>query len=293
MSFLHVVVDQFTGQLILRQHFCDSILRSLQLRRSWAVFDAMEGRGTVMFRPDDHLARLFESCRGASIPTVSLPTASEIKKLLTRLLVQDRNKESLISTFISRGTTQNGKTPSGFPEMILEVQPLVKTKNKALKLITICARRDFPRVKLVGEYGKSALYCLQAEEKGFDGFLFRDPVEGITEEPYANIFFITKKNELVTPAEGKVLSGITRKVVLEIARGAESLFSDVRELPYIHPHSLKEYQEVFLTSTTRLIAPVKLIEEHKFKIGPRTQTAALQRLFYEYREKYFSERGAK
>jgi branched-subunit amino acid aminotransferase/4-amino-4-deoxychorismate lyase len=48
---------------------------------------------------------------------------------------------------------------------------------------------------------------------------------------------------------------------------------------------LEEFDECFLTSTTRDIVPVCRIEDVRFKVNKRTLTARLKKMFSEYVQK--------
>ena len=90
-----------------------------------------------------------------------------------------------------------------------------------------------------------------------------------------------------------MLHGVTRGIVLDLAQRSKGLFKDILAGPEIHIKDLEHCNEAFLTSTTKLVAPIERIDGYKdFTVGPNTQTAILRELFIKHRENYFRERGA-
>ena len=84
--------------------------------------------------------------------------------------------------------------------------------------------------------------------------LYRDAAGRILEGTSTNVFLFSN-GRLITPGEG-ILSGITRKVVIETA---QSVFPvEIRDVP------LKELllaDEVFITGTSKGIVPVVQVDE--------------------------------
>lgn len=85
----------------------------------------------------------------------------------------------------------------------------------------------------------------------------------VTEGAVANVM-IVQAGRLVTPPEGpRILPGVTRRVVLELAR-KEGL--PVEERP-VTTHELRVAQEVFLTSTTVEVLPVVRVDGAPISTG--------------------------
>lgn len=118
----------------------------------------------------------------------------------------------------------------------------------------------------------------QAHSLGLDeNLLVRDGF--FTEGSHTSIFFV-KNNEIFTHPEGPhILSGITRKVILEMCREMDLEFSEKA----LHIDELKEVDEVFLTGTTTQILAVKsmLLNENEIFNKPESGeiTQQLQKAF--------------
>jgi D-alanine transaminase len=115
----------------------------------------------------------------------------------------------------------------------------------------------------------------EAKEKGYHECIFvRDGF--ITEGTHSNIFFV-KDNTLITYPESEfILSGITRKNILRIARKSGL---QVREEP-LHENETGDLSEAFISSTAEEATPVVYINDKKVGNGlPGPVTGMLREKF--------------
>ena len=114
-----------------------------------------------------------------------------------------------------------------------------------------------------------------------EAILIRDG--SITEGAASNVF-IVQKNTIVTPPKGPLLlPGITRDLVLELARASEL---PCRE-DTITPDELHQADEIWLTSSTKEILPVTRLDDHAVgdgKPGPYWQQ--MIGIYQEYKQHY-------
>ena len=119
-------------------------------------------------------------------------------------------------------------------------------------------QREHPHVKSLNYLNALRLEPHKQERGAFD-LLYTNQGE-ITECPRNN-FFVFRNGSLVTPID-KILSGITRKVVIQLAAG---------EFPVEERHltitELEECQEAFITSTSKEVLPVTQIDDRKIGSG--------------------------
>jgi D-alanine transaminase len=107
------------------------------------------------------------------------------------------------------------------------------------------------------------------EHDAFDSILFTHNCT-ITESSAANVFVVNDGIIWTHPANGRILAGATRGLVLELAKANGML---VCEEPF-SLHFLRSAQEVFLTSTTINVLPVTTLDNQPVgngKVGPKTQ----------------------
>jgi D-alanine transaminase len=128
----------------------------------------------------------------------------------------------------------------------------------------------------------NALLRQQAIDQGaVEAILVRDGV--VTEGAASNIFVI-KNGRLVTPPKGPfILPGITRDLVVEIAR-AKGIPCD--ELP-VKIEALTSADEVWLTSSTKEILPITRIDGRPVGNGkPGPIHAKMFALYKEYKQAF-------
>ena len=107
----------------------------------------------------------------------------------------------------------------------------------------------------------------EAALRGADDALFVNKQGHVLEATRSN-FFIFRRDTLVTPREG-ILIGITRNVVLDLARGR----FPIEERPILLAE-LAQADEAFVTSSSKEIVPVVQIDDLVIgngKPGPRTR----------------------
>ncbi|NNL66184.1 MAG: hypothetical protein HKP30_08080, partial [Myxococcales bacterium] len=113
-----------------------------------------------------------------------------------------------------------------------------------------------PQAKVAANYASPMVAKWRARKNGYDEIVLVDEDGFLAEAPTCNVFLVDGDGALRTPPERRVLLGITRKSLIELARhdGRE-----VRVEP-IHPDELFEAAEVFLTATTAGAWPVVKVD---------------------------------
>jgi len=99
------------------------------------------------------------------------------------------------------------------------------------------------------------------KEQGADMPLFISPDTGhVLEGSTFNMFFVRDGVLYTPPLDGRVLKGITRRVVIDAAVALEIPVSESA----ISATDISGFQEAFLTSSTRTVLPVRQIDAHVF-----------------------------
>jgi branched-chain amino acid aminotransferase len=139
-------------------------------------------------------------------------------------------------------------------------------------------QRNAPEAK-TANYIAAVRALKEAVRRGATDALFVNEREHVLEATRSN-FFIFRGDTLITPYRG-ILVGITRNVVLELARGNFT----IEERPIL----LKELtiaDEAFITSSSKEITPVVQIDERIIGNGkPGQRTYQLEQLFIEMVER--------
>jgi len=156
-------------------------------------------------------------------------------------------------------------------------QPPEGVHERGLNLFTVHVRRGDPAVQDQKINSHSKLNCIlasvQATQAGADEALMLDP-HGFVATCNSTHFFIVRKGEVWTSSGKYCLGGITRGLVLEIARdaGIPALEKDF---------SLTDVygaEEAFVTGTFAGIVPVREVDGRKLECrGPMVER--LQKLY--------------
>jgi branched-chain amino acid aminotransferase len=127
-----------------------------------------------------------------------------------------------------------------------------------------------PQAKVSANYVSPMTAKWAARRAGYDEILLIDEEGFVAEGPTTNVFLVDGNGALRTPPEDKVLLGVTRRSVIEIAKHDSLACSESR----VRPEELNEAAEVFLTGTTAGVWPVGSIDGNDVgdgKAGPVTQ----------------------
>lgn len=120
-------------------------------------------------------------------------------------------------------------------------------------------RRDdivSPQAKVSANYASPMTAKRQARAAGYDEIILVDEDGNLAEGPTTNLFIVNAAGELLTPASEKVLLGVTRSSVIELAQAEGIPF---REAP-IKPPDLFAAAEAFLTGTTAGVWSVESVD---------------------------------
>ena len=240
------------------------------------VFETMRAYGRHVFRLDDHLRRLAAS---ATALRLSLPRSpSQMRGDIERVLAKNDLDDAVVRLAVSRGRGQRGPGIAGAdsPTYALSAETLPDTlaerQTGGLRLGLSSVRRVAPDA--LPAHAKHANYLNailahdEAARAGADEALMLTTGEHIAECATANIFFV-RDTRLCTPSLATgALIGITRGVVLDVARAAgleteEALFT---------LDTLREAEEVFVTTSVLGLCPVRTVDTQTYAVpGPVTQ----------------------
>ena len=159
------------------------------------------------------------------------------------------------------------------PTVVVASQPIAPPAASAAIVTVPWVRNE--RGVLSGlkttSYAENVVALVAARERGASEAIFANTVGNLCEGTGSNIFCVYD-GELVTPTiESGALAGVTRGLVLAWFGGVE------RDVPL---ERLAEADEVFLTSTTRDVQPVHLVDERELS-APGEVTAAVAKTFAE------------
>lgn len=241
------------------------------------VFEGIRAYNGRVFRLQEHLDRLYDSARTIDLK-VPVPK-EEMAGIILEVLRRNKLSNGYIRPLVTRGVGDLGLDPRKCPiasVIVIAVEwgaMYGDLYEKGLKAITVSVRRNPaealpPNVKSLN-YLNNILGKIEANYKGGDEAIFFD-TNGYMSEGSGDNIFIVKNGVIFTPPTLNNLRGITRAVVLEIAK-SHGLTLVEQNLGYYDMYSA---DEVFVTGTAAEVAPIVLIDGRSIgtgKPGPVTR----------------------
>jgi len=250
----------------------------LGLLRGYAVFDFLRTYNQKPFYLDDHLKRLLNSAK--LIGLKHNYNLKFLRKITLQTLKKNIQKglEYNIRIILTGGNSEDFISPSK-PNLIVMITPLKKLDEKLYqkggKLITKISERILPQAKTI-IYAEAVKFIQEAKKKGAIEVLLLDKNKKILECTTSN-FFAVINGKLITPSTGKILSGITRKIVINLAK---RLKIPVIERD-IYFNEIKKFDEAFITASNKEILPIIQIDNFKISTQPGPITKTLMSQFKE------------
>lgn len=242
---------------------------------------------------DRHLDRLFEGAKAIAMD-IGLTRNALAKRLYATLDANSMSEGVHIRLMVTRGVRS---TPYQDPRVVVSgatvvivpeyKQPPEGLQERGLKLFTVHVRRGDPAVQDPKLNCHSKLNCvtacIQAVHAGADEGLMLDP-HGFVATCNSTHFFIVRKGEVWTSSGKYCLGGITRGLVLEVARGA-GISALEKDFSLTDVYGA---DEAFVTGTFAGIVPVREVDGRKLECrGPMVEQ--LQRLYRERVERDIAE----
>ena len=245
----------------------------LGLLRGYAVFDFLRTYNQKPFYLDDHLKRFLNSSKLINLKhnyKLNFLREIVIKTLKKNISQLNFSKEFSIRIILTGGNSKDFITPLK-SNLIIMITPLKKIDKKLYqnggKLITKISERILPQAKTI-IYTQAVKFMQEAKRKGAIEILFLDKNKKILECTTSN-FFAVINEKLVTPPINKILPGITRKIVINLAKKLKIPVIE-RDIFF---NEIKKFDEAFITATSKEILPIIRIDYFKIssQLGPITK----------------------
>ena len=251
-----------------------------------AAFETLRAYGGDVFEWSAHAERLRGTCDALELDHGL--SDSDLRARIDETLEANDLDDAYVRLSITRGVQPGKLTPDPEvdPTVVVVVEPLPRGGREGedawdgpATLQTVKTRRTpdraLPARAKTHNYLNGVLARLELRATGADEALLLDERGTVTEGATSNVFFV-RENALCTPSlDGPVLPGVTRDVVIDLAR-SEGI--PVREGAFV-PDDVRGADEAFLTNTTWELRPVETVDGIDAGDGP--VTALLSRLFDE------------
>ncbi len=235
-------------------------IEDIGLLRGYGIYDGLAVINGKVFHFEDHWNRFVS---GARFLNLNIPYAPEVvEKKIEELAI----KNGCVGDVCNRGNVRliltGGRTIAGIeyefanPTFYIIVEKFVSLpKNyyeNGAALITVDFLREFPEYKTTNYIRGVSLQDHRKQEGAVEVLYTKD---GEVYECATSNIFMVKDNTIITPSD-EVLYGITRKVVLDLAKDKYKV-----EERRVYTKELYEADEVFITSSFKDIVPIVKIDD--------------------------------
>jgi D-alanine transaminase len=253
------------------------------------VYEVIRVYGGRQFLADEHLRRLRAGMAALRIDPAGLPDLEDVAQRLI-----DANavtEDGTVYIQVTRGVAPRRHAfPEGVtPTVYMMAKPFrnhpAEAFERGVAAITVpdtrWSRCDIKAIALLPNVLANQL----AHDAGaFEAIFVRDGV--LIEGSHSNLFAVIDNTLLTYPSSNYILTGITRNLVLELAR---ELGINAAEAP-VFASQVPDLQELFLSGTTTEVMPVTRLDSQPVASGaPGKIATALQRA---YRQRAHSDHGA-
>ena len=219
-----IILINIDGHLYHREEAKVSVFDST-VQGGDAVWEGLRVYNEKIFMLEAHLDRLINSARALAFHNI--PTREHIRQAIFETLIANQMRDGVhIRLTLSRGKkVTSGMNPElnqyGCTLIILPEWKKPVYDPNGIKLITSSIRRNSPQCidskihhnNLIN----NILAKIEANYAGTDDAVMLD-IEGFISETNATNIFLVKHNQLFTPNADSCLPGITRNVVIELAK---------------------------------------------------------------------------
>src|SRR3989339_321264 len=238
----------------------------------FAVYSSLKVVQGKIFFPEYHVERLFESARLIGLEHKF--KQDEVGQWLGQLAAADNLKDALLRIVLVGDPDNKG----GEKLFIFSVGGLTfypdKFYEQGVKVITYQGERRVPQSKTKDLLMSFMAYREAKRQDALDAILV-DRHGNILEGTRTN-FFAIKNKTIFTPPADKILGGIARKIILEVATN----YFEIKEAD-ITLKGIKDFDEIFISSTSMNVMPVRQIDNIIFETNFE-KTRLVGKLFKEF-----------
>jgi branched-subunit amino acid aminotransferase/4-amino-4-deoxychorismate lyase len=233
-------------------------------------YDTWRAYAGVPFATAAHVRRLARTARILGLPPVARGDVWHARA--TRLVAANGLRDAAIRLTVTRGDTGDGLLPSrrGRPTLLLTVRPLPpdleEQRARGIGAILLPFSRNagvhWARYKLLGHASAVQGRQLAARRGAAEGIYVSADGEA-TEGTTSNLFAVRRGTLRTPPLASGILGGVTRDLVLRLARRAGIRVSETR----LRAADLASADEIFVTASTIEVLPVVRLGRRRVGAG--------------------------
>lgn len=227
------------------------------------VFEGIRVYNSKVFKHDEHLARIYESAKAIAL---EIPMAAgDLKKAVEDTVKANGLAEGYVRLIVTRGPGTLGLDPRSCQPNVIVIADTISLYPKevyenGLKIITSSLIRNHPnalspRVKSLN-YLNNILAKIEAIRAGCLEALMLNHKGEVAECTGDNVFILKKGVIKTPPSDAGILEGVTRDVVIDLARAAGIPLVEAT----LTRHDIYTAEECFLTGTAAEVIAVTEID---------------------------------
>lgn len=236
------------------------------------------GKGSAIYRLEDHIKRLFNS---AKIVGIEIPfSQDQINDAVKETIRANKMEECYVRPLVFLGDNKRGLNCIGAEvRAAIAVWPWgaylgeeALAKGIRVKVSSFTRHHEnifMTKAKVCGAYVNSIMAKVEAVNLGYDEALLLDPSGHVAEGSGENIFMV-RNGKLKTPPLTSILEGITRDSVLKIAA---DMGIEIEERHFSRDE-VYTADEAFFTGTAAELTPIRSLDDRIIGndgIGPVTK----------------------
>jgi branched-chain amino acid aminotransferase len=235
------------------------------------VFEGIRTYGGKVFRLGPHLDRLYASAKAIAL-TIPMPLL-EMRRMVEEAVDQSGIAEGYIRLVVTRGVGDLGLDPRkcAKPSVICIVDTIAIWPKDRYERGLTCATAATPinhreslspRIKSLN-YLPHILAKIEGVNAGVDEAIMLDPGGYVAEATGMNLFTVNGRKLRTPPEYAGILRGITRDVVMQVAREGGY---EVEEYPLTR-YDLYTADEMFLTGTAAEVVGIVRLDGRTIGAG--------------------------
>ncbi|OGV57949.1 MAG: branched-chain-amino-acid transaminase [Lentisphaerae bacterium RIFOXYA12_FULL_48_11] len=258
------------GKLVPKEKACVSVFDHGLLYGD-GVFEGIRSYNNRVFMLDEHIDRLYRSARAIAL---EIPmTKEQMAEAVVRTCKANKTSDGYIRLVVTRGVGTLGLNPFNCktPQVIIIAGNIQlyskKLYENGLSIVTVATVRNLseavnPNIKSLN-YLNNILAKIEAINGGVPEAIMLNAQGFVAEATGDNVFIIKGKCLLTPPTSAGSLEGITRDVVMTLARQSGY---EVRE-SMMTRYDLYNADEMFLTGTAAEVIGVVNMDRRKIGDG--------------------------
>lgn len=237
-----------------------------------AVFEGMkaykdENDDVFLFRPDQNIERINLSSKRMAIPEFPVDVFMDALHTLVGIdkdWIQKGEGNSLyIRPFAVATEVGVSASPSNEYKFMILMAPVQAYYKGVVKVLIAekysrSASGGVGAVKAAGNYGAQFYPTSLAQEKGFQQIIWTDSNEHkyLEEAGTMNVFFRINNTLITAPVSDRILNGVTRKSILELAKynGIETQVRKISVAELIDAEKQGNLKEIFGAGTAAVVS---------------------------------------